>query len=373
MKKSISIVLVVAVCVSMMNGALAKQGYHSIQEVREQVPKRWTQSYETKWRTIDIDVRPTVPDAEAMPVLKVEASYWQPEANGLDERWKSYQLGFFGYVCGDLVEDAKASKGKLKETFFTPPYDDEKAYLYESEFTLRDALDWLGQLLEEAKLTSVDFRIETPQFLSVSDYFNKKGELIAGVSNYGLEFSQHLHGIPILNHFYSGKERFPDGEPSLFPYLSVYCKSRDSALINGNFVIETEQLEEDIPLCSYSVIQTALEEEIASGRLRRVFDMDLGYVLFNEPGAIQTEETDYGMKLPVYAVPAWRVNCYAVKDGKTELRDDMGQDVMERGTREYGALIINAQTGEVYDRFGQPGHSADYAGFLSWKDVGGKL
>ncbi|MEG2266289.1 MAG: hypothetical protein RSC68_18395 [Acinetobacter sp.] len=97
-----------------------------------------------------------------------------------------------------------------------------------------------------------------------------------------------------------------------------------------------------------------------------------GEFVINEPNSIKTEEIDYDTVLPVYAVPAWRVNCYYVKDGKTELRDYMGKDVIERGTREYGALIINAQTGEVYDRFDQSAHSADYAGFLRWKDVGGK-
>ena len=38
---------------------------------RENTPERWTESYETKWRTIQIDAQIDVPDVEKLPVIRV--------------------------------------------------------------------------------------------------------------------------------------------------------------------------------------------------------------------------------------------------------------------------------------------------------------
>ena len=159
MKKVVFLVSVLVLAQLLPLDSFAKQQYYTIQEVREQVPRRWTQTYETKWRTIDIDVCPTVPDVDTMPVLQVKAAYWQPEENGLDERWISLLFGMFEYTIGDYCAVAKATNGKLNETFFTPPYDYERAYLYESSFTLYNALDYVRQLMEEAQLSYVDYHM----------------------------------------------------------------------------------------------------------------------------------------------------------------------------------------------------------------------
>lgn len=43
--------------------------YISILERNEHPPERWTKAYETKWRTVEIDVQLIVPQVENMPIL----------------------------------------------------------------------------------------------------------------------------------------------------------------------------------------------------------------------------------------------------------------------------------------------------------------
>ena len=54
-----------------VNGGTAKAEWQSIKEVQENTPERWTESYETKWRTIQIDAQIAVPDVEKLPVIRV--------------------------------------------------------------------------------------------------------------------------------------------------------------------------------------------------------------------------------------------------------------------------------------------------------------
>ena len=54
-----------------VNRGTAKAEWQSIKEVQENTPERWTESYETKWRTIQIDAQIDVPDVEKLPVIRV--------------------------------------------------------------------------------------------------------------------------------------------------------------------------------------------------------------------------------------------------------------------------------------------------------------
>ena len=54
-----------------VKGGTAKAEWQSIKEVQENTPERWTESYETKWRTIQIDAQIDVPDVEKLPVIRV--------------------------------------------------------------------------------------------------------------------------------------------------------------------------------------------------------------------------------------------------------------------------------------------------------------
>jgi len=68
MKKSLAILLLLA---ALLTSASAESGYCSIQQVRVDTPHRWTETYETQWRTIEIDTPVMVPEVDAVPIVKI--------------------------------------------------------------------------------------------------------------------------------------------------------------------------------------------------------------------------------------------------------------------------------------------------------------
>lgn len=66
-----------------------EQAYVSMAQLRMQVPARWTESYETPWRTIEIDVPIHMPQVDKMPVLKISTGGTEVEAD---------KLAAYGYI-----------------------------------------------------------------------------------------------------------------------------------------------------------------------------------------------------------------------------------------------------------------------------------
>lgn len=120
------------------------------------------------------------------------------------------------------------------------------------------------------------------------------------------------------------------------------------------------------------MVRASLEEEILAGHIRKIFDIDFGYALYNELGANRTGGGKESEPHQFYTVPAWRVNCYYIESGKKEMRDYSKWDVPERSEIEYKTVLVNAQTGKVMDRADHSEGCTDYRGFISWEDIGGK-
>ncbi|MPM69216.1 hypothetical protein SDC9_116160 [bioreactor metagenome] len=66
------------------------------------------------------------------------------------------------------------------------------------------------------------------------------------------------------------------------------------------------------------------------------------------------------------------MNCHYVDNPAKELRDYSGWDVEERAVMEYKTVLINAQTGKVIDRNYNRTDAADYPGFITWEEAGGR-
>ena len=60
------IVLLLLLCASAANAE-----WQSIDEIRATTPQRWTQTYETEWRTVTVDVPISIPAVDAFPIFKV--------------------------------------------------------------------------------------------------------------------------------------------------------------------------------------------------------------------------------------------------------------------------------------------------------------
>ena len=109
MKKLVTLFLTLTSLLLPLSGYA--QEYYTVQEIHEQVEARWTQTYQTKWREIPVDVQPFVPEVAAMPVLKVVPSFEKPTTTEEETGWK-IEVPDYSYLI--MKEDAVAQE-KLNE------------------------------------------------------------------------------------------------------------------------------------------------------------------------------------------------------------------------------------------------------------------
>ena len=51
--------------------AMADEQFQSISEIKLSTPARWTQTYQTQWRTVDIDTAIEVPNVDQFPIIRI--------------------------------------------------------------------------------------------------------------------------------------------------------------------------------------------------------------------------------------------------------------------------------------------------------------
>ena len=355
------------------------QSYFTITQLQESLPERWTETYKTKWRTVEIDVQPIVPKVENIPILKVTPDLELPDISPLGEGWTSKQDEEFGifYLLlngGTYPQVHRAEKelgGVTTGIHHFPPYDMDRVYAENSDITLGNAIDRLKSVFAAIGEDPEDWWYDRPSnVLCNKTVKNKTGKyLLEG--DYTIYLDQQISGIPLLCCYVnqtvkrSMKEEIGFNAGLLFSILTPealdFCLSK---------VKIAEVLSEDVPLCDFSSVQAALEKEIKAGHIRKIFDFDLGYALYNEPGAVRGPDHPRGAIY--YALPVWRVNCHYVENAKKGMRDYTGLDVPERAVAEYMTLLVNAQTGKLIDRADKSKGAGAYKGFISWDKAGGK-
>lgn len=376
MKKMYAVTLLVCLALPLAGSA---QSYLTIAEMRKQPPARWSQVYDTKWRTVNIDVQPTLPQADKLPILKVVLNFWQPDVSALSEGWRSEgnDRGTFTFrvYLNDLDQEERDVMDKTTTTTtmsYYPPFDMGTSYAPDNDLTLNDVLNHFKRIMDEMGEDQAQWQYDQPVSVMVnSTVSNTTGKpLLPG--SYSLRLNQTLQGVPVLCHVLEGVDGEKDQEMRLRIGLTFQIRTPEAVRMSGKQVKETDVLADDVPLCDFSKVKTAIEEEIQAGHIRKIFDAELGYALYNEPGVFRKPGLEWLRTAVFYAVPVWRVNCHYIEDAKKELRDYTGQDVPERAVMEYKTLIVNAQTGTVIDRTENRKGCGDYAGFISFKEAGGK-
>ena len=131
--------------------------------------------------------------------------------------------------------------------------------------------------------------------------------------------------------------------------------------------IPVKTVAEDVPLCSFSTIQQSLEREIQKGRVRKIYEISLGYIFYCEPGVYVPDSSEYDYAdIFYYVKPMWRVNCLKASGAQQELEEAYGDD--ERNTVAYTQLLVDAQTGEIISQSDAADRSM-FPGYLSWEDA----
>ncbi len=338
---------------------------------------RWTETFKTKWRTVEIDVQPIVPKVENMPILKVTPDMEVPDIPPLGEGWTSdwdaeFAL-FHAYLNGGGFDEVRHAEKKLggviTSTHYFPPYDMDRVYAENNNITLGGVIDRLKSTLTAIGEDPEDWWYNRPIDVMCNKTVNKETGKYLLPGDYTISLEQQLSGIPLFHESVDHTvKRSMKQEVGFTTVFSFDMRTPKAICFGWAKVKITEVLSQDVPLCAFSSVQATLEKEMNAGHIRKIFDIDLGYALYHEPGIVRG--ADHPKGVIYYALPVWRVNCHYVENAKKGMRDYTGLDVPERGVIEYRTFLIDAQTGKLIDS--EKKGAADYKGFISWDKAGGK-
>lgn len=380
---------------------LASADTVSISELRRQAEGmgRWTQAYEAYGRTIEVDVPILVPKVDRMPILTAEA--YDAVENGALNR-AEYPLkrlsgdgwsmdyedsGLFSFLdhgengVGVLSipdrsaqndstylnarynspEDKRTHKMKYTSVFFAPGnFDPAATFAEDNPHSLQDAMDCCEKVMEffypeepDVFLDAVEVRSRDHKVKNLDDY--KLGDYASGstMGTYEIVIRQRMHGVPV--YISAGRlldtTRPSEGDNAVWMKLNritaldaAFFEYRDdgSFWFVSAWLKEQDVAAEDVPLQSLDVVLSGIEEKIASGHIRNVYALKLGYCVY-----LDKDATERYMLYPV-----WVCECSYLENAREEMPQspiwDQEDSVYANRFRNgygYRPLLINAQTG----------------------------
>lgn len=275
----------------LLASAAFAESYQSIADMT--APARWTATYQSGKNTVTVDIQPTIPDVDALPVLKVAPSYWLPQptenaawtlqteriAEGAFHLWTEnvYTVEALGFVYG--------------------PFEEDTPYIRNSELTLAQAKAALAGIF--ATIENAEYGYTTDYIHYLTPHTSRKGYA------YIMNFHQALRGAPLWGHAIFSISKPSDSDLSYWPNYILTVQDDGNYELLGRTVKETAVLAEDIPLCDFAQVKATVEEQIEAGHIRAVYGVDLGYALYNEPGATHEPGWEWMQTAEFYAVPVW--------------------------------------------------------------------
>lgn len=385
MKRVIAGVAFALTLIWMLTAAASAQEYQTVSQLRESVPARWTTTIETKWRDVAIDAEIVTPDVEAIPVVKVgydlHPSPLTPEESGWVEVNDSYETGsLILYMTDDTgkpprkINGRKVNRDPVSKENWYGGFDPNQTYIPLSDIRFSEIQDLIRDELVKFGYPPEDFDLETPERMWLQHWYFAGTKEDAAPAEILMNLYTKLNGITVYGHILDAvrntrgerarKDGFWDSMTTTVAYEGVIDRL---SLLFISHLLPVETLAEDVPLCSFDTIQKSLEQEIKKGRVRKIYEISLGYVLYCEPGAYH----EWGQKADYSSIfydvkPMWRVNCLKASGAQKELEESDEDD--ERNSVAYTQMLVDAQTGEIIGQSDAADRSM-FPGFLSWNDV----
>ena len=377
--------------IRMLTAAASAQEYQTVSQLRESVPARWTTTIETKWRDVAIDAEIVTPDVEAIPVVKVgydlHPSPLTPEESGWTIVDDSYQTtGMLIYQDDDCGQTAAKNRGAERLAAWPCPRargmdtcEPDRAYIPMCDVTYSEIIDMVSAELERFGYPVEDFDLETPAELRLFQWCFAGTKEDAAPGYFDISFYPKVKGVTVYGHILDavhdtrGERRRKDG---------FWEKMRSHVCYDGirgglsdlcfRHAIPVETVAEDVPLCAFDEIQKSLEQEIKKGRVRKIYEISLGYIFYCEPGVYVPDSGEYDYAdIFYYVKPMWRVNCLKASGAQKELEEAYSDGTVtddERNTVAYTQFLVDAQTGEIIGQSDAADRSM-FPGFLTWEDV----
>ena len=385
MKRCIAGLAFALTLIRMLTAAAYAQEYQTVSQLRESVPARWTTTIETKWRDVAIDAEIVTPDVEAIPVVKVgydiHPSPLTPEESGWVEVNDSYETGsLILYMTDDTgkpprkINGRKVNRDPVSKENWYGGFDPNQAYIPLSDIRFSEIQDLIRDELAKFGYPPEDFDLETPERMWLQHWYFAGTKEDAAPAEILMNLYTKLNGITVYGHILDAvrntrgerarKDGFWDSMTTTVAYEGVIDRL---SLLFISHLLPVETLAEDVPLCSFDTIQKSLEQEIKKGRVRKIYEISLGYVLYCEPGAYH----EWGQKADYSSIfydvkPMWRVNCLKASGAQKELEESDEDD--ERNSVAYTQMLVDAQTGEIIGQSDAADRSM-FPGFLTWEDV----
>ena len=271
------------------------QEYYTINQLREQAAGGWHNVYEAYGRKIVADIDMTIPDVEQVPVEKLELARRESE---IDE--KEIGLNFiirpeenvFGFYTSDFIEPISGKIEKKNEICIGNPNEWERMYAEGNELTLSDIVDIVKDALSAMQLDYRNWDLNHPYELRTFSFRNPSTKEVIAPGEYMVYFHQMVNGIPLLNHAGATYKQRTRGNATIRLDASVINEKMYDIIIPS--VKTTEKLADDVPLCSLSKVISAIEKEIEAGHIRKIYDLEFGYVFYEDPDYVtKTTQTDH--------------------------------------------------------------------------------
>lgn len=377
MKKWTSVLLVLAVLLALMPDMA--RGEH-IKGLQEGFPHRWTQRYLAHGREIEVDLPLTLPMVEALPVLRARVApppskqalsayvkKVEQSEDGILEYWTEHHV--FGTSTAVAIRRPllrqpqgvlNASTWMTQEEIRPEDWDRARAYLPTSPLTLGEA--------EDSLLAAFNGLFKTPyplllQSVFVQDVFLEQlpKDPDWRFDQYLLTFTQTFSGVPLLAQaiycLVDGGANKKEDKRLHLGEVSGHIRAKDSYLLQFGLFDVVGTVEDDLRLASFPDIQKTVEGLIQAGKVRKVHDLSLGFVL----------HPDYEGKISDFLLfPQWVLTCDYYEDEQVQGILMGPEQVLMADSPKYGTynvrrcVLINPQTGEALDPF-TPAKDSDRA------------
>ena len=359
---ALSLVLTAA----LLCGAVAESGYQSITEVQASTPERWTQTYETPWRTVNIDVAIHVPAVEQFPVIRITAR--NPADAALTDSYRKVTSNSPGNFYGYMGEADFPLTGN-QWIRYQPAFENGERPAETPEnnpMTFQEALDTVDG--ECARLFG-DVELAISRTVLQGRVYRYKTvnhervwlEPVTDKGNYWMILTQQFHGIdyqPSMECY--GKLHLSNEDVMAPRYVCCSVYSAQDFLLAAFLAQEVDVVEEDVPLLPFEEARAAIETEINAGHLRGIDTMELCYAPYFDP-----DDANILWLLPVwYAKGAYTRNPtreftpWTDEDGHVA---DSGVESME--------VVMQAQLGTLLDYNDTRRSRRNLPKVLTWDDV----
>lgn len=334
----------------------------------------WNAEYvNSRGETIPIHVTVQTPKVNQLPVLRVIPYPMQKDFQMLfqsptgqtNANWSSYIAAeyvsaFHNWEHG--LEAGEKPTSLLIEYEYIPTADLEwtKIYAENSPLSFGDAFDTMESVLKRICETYGSGRYYPMEIASVeikSIPKNKNGEPVRQRGAYVINCYQTIDGIPILM---NAAECFSNssGNDSAVPRGYFWSITDTDSYYFIMALLERESvLYSDIPIIGFESIRPALEEMILASKIRNIYFIRLGFVVFMEN---RSSRASYVL------APSWVVECEYYDRAKQE-RAAGENDLEFYKQTNYRKLVFNAQTGQLVDPNREDKQRSVAPNILTWE------